>query len=475
MMMTKVVMYCNLRSYSTAQFLGMNQTDLTNFLLRKKLQNISMNQLERTEKFLKNLGYTNEQLILNGTIFRYPFYILDQKISTLKEGGFKNISPRHIVNSRKLINKDIITLKDQGHIPKETLVPNSLLAHLDPPNCGINIRDLDESLTFSKIHRSILTRYLVYKLETKEHKITSLFRIHHRLNLKPLSYLCWNINFALNIGYSKEKILNNIYILCTHPINTEEVIKELPQLLGDIDVKNEMFVYPKLFGIPLENIHSIYNTLKKHGIKVEAIVKSMNIFTLSIDTVELRLHEIQNSPEMRVLLHEPLILKLIVHLRRAKTRLKMLNEYNMKCADLAILGTDGPKFEEHVKDGKDINYNQEILRFIKRLLKCNILEFKEKLRDHPYYNYVPLITIQDSYNYLKSLQFSEMELKEVVQLLLYPRSKIKVAYDKCTEYCKQQGLSNIDNIQVLNLTLYFIEKDHHFTGNGIWNNIENLL
>lgn len=64
----------------------------------------------------------------------------------------------------------------------------------------------------------------------------------------------------------------------------------------------------------------------------------MDIFYVSPETLKLRLQEIKNTPELRVLLFNSSILKLIVHHNRSKTRLSFLQELELKCASLFVLG-----------------------------------------------------------------------------------------------------------------------------------------
>lgn len=64
----------------------------------------------------------------------------------------------------------------------------------------------------------------------------------------------------------------------------------------------------------------------------------MNVFQLSPETVELRLQELERNADFKVLLHNPNILKLVVHHNRAKSRLLFLKELQLKCTTVSILG-----------------------------------------------------------------------------------------------------------------------------------------
>lgn len=64
----------------------------------------------------------------------------------------------------------------------------------------------------------------------------------------------------------------------------------------------------------------------------------MNVFHLSPETVKLRLQEVEGVPELRALLCNPKILKLIVHHNRARSRLSFLQQLELKCASVVVLG-----------------------------------------------------------------------------------------------------------------------------------------
>lgn len=64
----------------------------------------------------------------------------------------------------------------------------------------------------------------------------------------------------------------------------------------------------------------------------------MNIFHLSPETVRLRLQEIESVPELRTLLTNPKVLKLIIHHNRARSRLSFLQQLELRCAGVVVLG-----------------------------------------------------------------------------------------------------------------------------------------
>lgn len=64
----------------------------------------------------------------------------------------------------------------------------------------------------------------------------------------------------------------------------------------------------------------------------------MNIFHCSPKTVRTRLNDILNIPEFKIHLHNPRVLRLIVHYNRAKYRLTFLQAVKLKCSSMNIIG-----------------------------------------------------------------------------------------------------------------------------------------
>lgn len=58
-------------------------------------------------------------------------------------------------------------------------------------------------------------------------------------------------------------------------------------------------------------------------------------------------------------------------------------------------------------------------------------------------------------------------MNKYVLMIFFFREKIKVVLDLMRNH-EEINYMELSNIQKLNLILYFIEKEHHFTGNGIW-------
>ncbi|KAJ8916747.1 hypothetical protein NQ315_013952 [Exocentrus adspersus] len=314
-------------------------------------------------------------------------------------------------------------------------------------------------------------------LDATEDEIIRLFRIHMMVKNKSFRIVQENISIAQDLGFEKHKILKYGYLLHNYPDYTKTVLRDFPNLAG-ANMRKAMRMYPKLVMISPTNIIKIYGILKEFNIEDEAIRNQMNVFHMSPDTVKLRLEEIERSPDFRVLLGHPKVLSLIVHHNRAKSRLSFLQQLQMRCASLIVLNTDAQDtFDDYVREGKDVNRMNDVLIYLKELFDTDIGLVRKKMKCHPYYLYVPLKDMQETYDYLIAQQFQHDSIFNVMHILLYPQEKIQNALNQIRTNSEIQ-IKSLKQTKLLNLVLYFIEKEHHFTGNGIWrksDNVENII
>lgn len=68
-----------------------------------------------------------------------------------------------------------------------------------------------------------------------------------------------------------------------------------------------------------------------------------------------------------------------------------------------------------------MNPYKELFSFLRSLLQVKEIDLN-KFKKHPYYQNIPYIQMEETYSYLKSLQFSNSAILKALYILLYPRS-----------------------------------------------------
>ncbi|XP_018576444.1 transcription termination factor 5, mitochondrial [Anoplophora glabripennis] len=448
---------------------GLSSLESKLFIEKNKLQNREAQLLMNCTKYCRKLGYTDNEILATPTLLRLHPLELEQHHLSLEEGGFQSIGPKILARARNYMRKVISILKSKNIIHEKTNVPQHFLNYIEDVNIAnkISVIRFSDANVWNEVHKSILQSFLRMRLNATEDEIIRLFRIHKTIKNKSFRVVQENIAIAEDLGFDQRKLIKHGYLLHNYPKYPKTVLKDFPNLAGS-DMRKAMWMYPKLVMASPTNIIKIYGTLKEFDIEDAVIRKQMNVFHLSPTTVKLRLEEIEQSPDFRVLLKHPKLLSLIVHHNRAKSRLSFLQQLQLRCASFTVLGYDDDEiFNDYIREGKDINKFLDVLIFLKKLFNVNEEYIKKKLKIHPFYLQVPLKDMQNTYDFLISQHFRCSDILKVMQIILYPQEKIEKKLNEMQSN-KEINFESVTPAKKLNLLLYFIERDHHFTGNGIW-------
>lgn len=264
------------------------------------------------------------------------------------------------------------------------------------------------------------------------------------------------------------QIKNNSYLLHSHPENTRNSLEKV-KYLGGLKTRDVFLAYPKVIMTATDTLVKTSTVLKEFGIPNEAIQKCIHIFTLSSESVRDRLNTIKRTPELNPFLSHPRVLRLIYYYKQANIRLQYLKNMQMKCASLHMLS--GPKsvFEKYINEGGDKTRGCDIVHYVSTALRCTRKEVQSKLLKHPYWCHVPLLHMKETLQFLCDSGFSRKQILSSVQLLLYPKLKVEqqlrvMPYrEELQPYAKWK-----DTDYILSLCIYLIEKEHHFSGDGVW-------
>ncbi|CAH1176044.1 unnamed protein product [Phaedon cochleariae] len=451
-----------------SDLLGVSTETAKHYVSEYKLHYRDGDNIINNIRFCQNLGFSNESILKTKHLLSSRPVELEGHFMAMQEGGFHDIGPKTLAKARTLMKRRISFLKSEKFIHKTTNVPKYLISYIEDKNIAAKIpEDYSDEEIWNVIQSKIIQTYLRLRLGATEDDIIKLFRIHKIIKNKSLRFIQENIRLAEDLGFEHRRILKYGYILHSFPAYTQTTLTDLSNLAG-ANMRQAMLSYPKLFMTDPKNIIKIYGILKEFDIPDEIIRKQMNIFHMSPETVKLRLQEIEKSPDLKVLFSHPRILKLIVHHNRTKSRLSFLQQLQLRCATLSILKTDqNDEFEEYIKEGKDVNKLNDLICFLKDLFSLDEKSLKKMIKLHPFHLQVPLKDMKDTFDYLREQKFKKTSIYKVLYILLYPKEKVRNILTMI-RYNKDIKFNSLSEINKLNLILYFIEKEHHFTGNGIW-------
>ncbi|CAG9854185.1 unnamed protein product [Phyllotreta striolata] len=460
----------NVNSQILTDLLGISHKEAKLYIDKYKLFNKDGELLTQNIRICQSIGYRNKDILNSRSLLSVHPTELEQHYKALEEGGFSNITAHVLAKARTFMRRLIMELKGINLIPYSLNVSENLVSFIEDKNIVTRMKtDYSDEILWKDVHLAVLKNYLMLRLDGTEEEIEKLLRIHTFVRNKSFRVIQKNIKIAEELGFGARKIIKHGYLLANCPSYTETTLRDLGDLAG-MNMRQAMWQYPKLIMTPPRNIIKIYGILKEFDISDEIIRKQPNVFHMSPETVKLRLQEIEKCPDMKILFQHPKFLALVVHHNRAKTRLDFLQQSQLRCATLSILKTNVRyEYEEYVKEGKDVNKVSDLLHYLERLFSITRHELKKKISRHPYYLQVPLKDMQTTYDYLLMNRFSKESIYKIVYILLYPIDKVEKAHDELRN-SSNYNYKSLSQINKLNLMLYFMEKEYHFTGNGIWKN-----
>ncbi|XP_066143941.1 transcription termination factor 5, mitochondrial [Euwallacea fornicatus] len=425
--------------------------------------------LAESIKFCHKLGFSKQDLIQHSNLLiSHPVTKINH-YNSLLDSGCTHIDAHLLCRALKYFKSSIQIFKLSGYLNSDANVADSLLSHVKPPiekpkSLCVSLKVLDAKL-WTDIHREILVAWLKIRLQATDDEIAKLLRIHQMIKNKSFRSINENITLAEDIGLSRDKILKCGYLLNNYPEYPKIMMQQHPFFAG-LDIVKSYKSNPKMMMVNPRKILEIYNILKEYNVTDEQIQCKPDVFTMSSVTLRERLNYIPEVPEFRLLLTHPRMLKLVVHHHKIKNRLDFIRSAKIRCASFKTIGNlADERFEHFIREGKDYNHPKDVLVFFSQLLKKPCEDLKPKLFSHPYHAYVPLLDIESTYFLLTDMGYLVENLARCPQILLYPRDKVQKKLKNVLNDVRLRSSSQYTQIK---LALYYIEKEFHFTGDGIW-------
>ncbi|XP_018395734.1 PREDICTED: uncharacterized protein LOC108774188 [Cyphomyrmex costatus] len=228
--------------------------------------------------------------------------------------------------------------------------------------------------------------------------------------------------------------------------------------------------YPSILLQDAVNVKQLLMLFKKYEIPDKSVKKCMNIFQISNESFQERLEIIKQHPDLNMWYKHPRILQIICRIKQTKQRLEYINIMNsLKWAQPQIFLTSNTEVDKSLQTGLVSTRKSLQHIFIQELGvdKSNLL------MRHQHWKMTAFIDIVHMLKYLKK-HFKINEICSNIHIVLYEQSRVKkVLADLKQQYSKGTEYS-FTNSQYLALCLYMLEKNNHFTGDGVWINEENM-
>ena len=254
------------------------------------------------------------------------------------------------------------------------------------------------------------------------------------------------------------------YLLQSNPQSSHELLTSVKSL-GGRPIIEIVQARPKILMSTVSTLQEIDILFDQHGISLEARRKHPEIYTLSVSTIRERLESLDTIPELIPLKTHPRVTRILYYHSKITKRLDYLKSIDVTGVSLHTLTTDTDRFAKFIELGEMKNKGADIVYFVSNYLGMPKKEVRKALMVHPHWLQVPPCFAKEVVHFLHATKgYSLKQIIVALPIVLYPMDKIILEIDRVLE---SREAAETDEF-FLNMVLYFMEKNVHFTGDAIW-------
>lgn len=361
----------------------------------------------------------------------------------------------------------VTEFKKKTNIPMEQSIMINLLRHIDenisdPPPLEL----LNESLPLFMHFEKCFLYYIMCKLGTNDTK--SIIR-------KTRKYKSFNLMtrmlkiFKEEIGVDEKYLQKHLYILDFCPDETENALETLKNIkIGTMTIYEAIKKQPNILQYDSKNIKELLQSIKKFEVDDKAVDYYLKGLNLTNDTFVKKMTYYMSQPDIKVWCKSSRILYFMTHEDVIMSRINYLRKIGfIKWANMHLLTCSNQYFKKYLDDELRYTNKRTYVKYILyKELGYDKLHVVNSLMRHPYWNRISFTDMNDTLCSLKN-NFSIEDICKNIHLVLYPWPLIDKALEKIQDPFKQK--QKYTSCQLLALCLYLLEKNNHFTGDGVWN------
>lgn len=445
----------------------------------------------RRETLLKNIGmlkslFPVREIMRHPEIFSFQFGTAEQRYRNLEECGIKKVTPARVIKYVELMTQPTYSLKLEGEVAVGTDPVVHMLSFLDCP-ARVRAGILSElplhypfTLSIAEVKQAVLRAYLAWRLGCSHEQIASLVRKYPSVENRSLQFLRHTIELLTNhFHMPSDKILRNGFVLMAHPGNLESQLSQVRQLAG-MEVRELAVLCPRLLTVPADNLIRVERLLQAHGITPAQVQRCIRIYSLSPETIEKRLKEITKVAEFEVRRECPRLLNLVYYASKARHRLELLSQLGHPASGVSInvLSMAASDFARVFYSGSDRGRPRETAEYLAHLLRKPEAEVRQRLASHPSAKRISLLNTRRVVDWLLPRGVTHEQLWYGLQVVLYDSELVASHFLRLPERDELQPYSEWrDCPELLEVLLYYIEREAHFTGHtqlGLFSEVEAL-
>lgn len=445
------------------------------------LNKIDQSKVDVLVDTVVSLGLSKEVLVEWPVLFSLLPNTIIYRFEVLKECGF-TVTGQHLATFLHIVKKlTIKELKSEGELPPIN-IENQLASHMSqwPTSLTTLVQCDPNSLTLYNLRLKIIQRYLELILDLTDIEFNRALKTYPNIKHRPLGMINETLTLLQDkIGMPVDKIKSNMYLIHADAENLKQLIYNIRSIAG-IDIKLILQRNPKICVCNWRNTAEIKEIFEEYNISTEAQKRCLHIFTLSAATIKNRLEYIKNTPEFSIYLNHPRGLKLIYYHKNAAKRIIELSFMcEKKCMTLNSLSGCTRDYDKFMKSpGDRIGKGRDLFFCLSEQFGTDTRYLRKIIKRHPFWINIPIINITLVLKKL-SKKYSQNDIYNNCSILLYPLNAINHTLrmlqtnntkelSKLIPFFDQVDILQLTNTQVLSLALYIIEKNHYFSGNGVW-------
>lgn len=422
---------------------------------------LDADETRKAIKTLRALNYKEDDIQNQPSIFHHSEITLRNRHNILSEAGFDKLSIGALSRYITICHKSITLLKAHHLIPENTDVTKRIFDSFQLESTS----SLNESQIFEKVRCEALSAYLQKVLEFTDTDIKQFWHSYRRAKHKSAASILEMVALLKKeLNFNAERIRKNAFVIYADPQSFKMYFTDF-KTVGGCDIRELLSRRPKLINSNPEIIKKTLDVLDQFNISAEALGVSPEVLTLGPDTIKQRLQNLKSIKEFDGLIDHPRILKLVYYQMKAKARLQYLQQLKFKNASLNILSSASETFERYTREGADKTNGKDTVQFLARHLGRSDDELREWLGRHPNWMCIPLMTVKENFDMLSKLKYQPNTIFHNIHLLIYPPERVREVLQqvKLDLECEVVRPS-----QILSMTLYHLEQEYHFTGDGVW-------
>ncbi|XP_012057781.1 PREDICTED: uncharacterized protein LOC105620913 [Atta cephalotes] len=390
-------------------------------------------------------------------------YTLEHRINVLKELGVPVINISLLNHIHYHFHTELSKFKNKVNIPAE----QNIAANIFGDEVSEYISKLHDTLTVQEYYQTCLLycKNRVFNLSYLDDKIL----LHSYIKIKSIRMIAETLEILrLDLHYDEKMIKNNPSVIIASADNIRLLLNSSTNALG-MPIVTFLRKYPSILFQDAVNVIRLLKLFKKYEIPDKYVKKCMNVFLISYEDFQERLEMIKQHPDLNLWYKHPRILQLVYRIKQTKQRIEYINIMDSwKWAQPQTFLSSNSAVDKSLQTGLVSSKKNLKHIFIQELG----VDKSKLLMRHQHWKMAAFNDIMQMLKYLKK-HFTINEICSNIHIVLYKQSRVK----KVLADLKQQYSQNIEysftNSQYLALCLYILEKNNHFTGDGVWINEQN--